>query len=201
MLKLKLSELNKNNANPRQIKDDKFRLLINSLLTFPEMMELRPIVCNREKVVLGGNMRLSALQFIADMGSSEIRSRITATIKDDAEAVKIDELCNYWEVWKDAPTVSVEVATNLSDKQQREFIIKDNAAFGEWDWDELANEWDAEDLGDWGIDLPTFEVENKECAPDEEALFFLNIEFDNEQECADWYEKLIKENLKCKIIH
>jgi len=38
--------------------------------------------------------------------------------------------------------------------KHKEFIIKDNLAFGEWDWDMLANEWDAEELGDWGLDVP-----------------------------------------------
>jgi hypothetical protein len=47
-------------------------------------------------------------------------------------------------------------ADQLTEKQQREFIIKDNVGFGEWDWDDLANEWDAEELEDWGLDLPVF---------------------------------------------
>jgi hypothetical protein len=43
-------------------------------------------------------------------------------------------------------------ADNLTEEQKAEFIIKDNVGFGEWDWDLLANEWDAELLGDWGLD-------------------------------------------------
>jgi hypothetical protein len=37
--------------------------------------------------------------------------------------------------------------------KQKQFIIKDNVGFGEWDWDMLANEWDEQDLGDWGLDV------------------------------------------------
>ena len=44
-------------------------------------------------------------------------------------------------------------ATDLSEEQQRSFIIKDNVGFGEWDWDALANEWDAELLIEWGLDV------------------------------------------------
>ena len=44
-------------------------------------------------------------------------------------------------------------ASDLTEEQQREFIIKDNVGFGEWDWDMLANEWDAEELADWGLDV------------------------------------------------
>jgi hypothetical protein len=49
------------------------------------------------------------------------------------------------------------IADNLTEEQQREFIIKDNVSGGEWDWDMLANEWDYEQLTSWGIDLPISE--------------------------------------------
>lgn len=55
---------------------------------------------------------------------------------------------------KEVPVVK---ADNLSEEQKREFIIKDNVGFGEWDWDLLANEWDAEILEDWGLDIPEFD--------------------------------------------
>jgi DNA modification methylase len=45
-------------------------------------------------------------------------------------------------------------ADDLTEEQQKEFIVKDNVGFGEWDWDILANEWDTEKLQDWGLDLP-----------------------------------------------
>jgi ParB-like chromosome segregation protein Spo0J len=51
---------------------------------------------------------------------------------------------------KEVPIIK---ATDLSEEQQRAFIIKDNVGFGEWDWDALANEWDAELLIEWGLDV------------------------------------------------
>jgi DNA modification methylase len=45
-------------------------------------------------------------------------------------------------------------ASELTEDQQKEFIIKDNVGFGEWDWDILANEWDVDALAEWGLDLP-----------------------------------------------
>lgn len=62
-------------------------------------------------------------------------------------------------------------ASDLTEDQQREFIIKDNVGFGEWDWDALGNEWDAEELADWGLDVPVFNTpdysdKNKEIDPD-----------------------------------
>jgi hypothetical protein len=57
--------------------------------------------------------------------------------------------------------VTIIKASNLSEEQQAEFIIKDNLGFGEWDWDMLANEYDEQDLKDWGLDLPVFESVNE----------------------------------------
>lgn len=57
---------------------------------------------------------------------------------------------------KKAPII---IADNLTEEQQREFLIKDNVSGGEWDWDILANEWDAEQLEDWGLDVPNFAPE------------------------------------------
>ena len=53
-------------------------------------------------------------------------------------------------------------ANDLTDEQQAEFIIKDNVGFGEWDWDELANQWDVDKLSDWGVDVPFSDEEVEE---------------------------------------
>jgi len=58
--------------------------------------------------------------------------------------------------------VPVKVAKGLSEEQQREFIVKDNVGYGEWDWDLLANEWDSELLSEWGLDVPVFHLDNDE---------------------------------------
>ena len=50
----------------------------------------------------------------------------------------------------EVPVIKVD---DLTEEQQREFIIKDNVGFGEWDWDLLANEWDTDLLEDWGLEL------------------------------------------------
>jgi len=53
--------------------------------------------------------------------------------------------------------VPIIVADNLTEEQQREFLIKDNTSGGEWDFEMLANEWDVEQLDAWGLDMPNFE--------------------------------------------
>ncbi|MFN7610267.1 MAG: ParB N-terminal domain-containing protein [bacterium] len=114
-----VSQIKPNPNNPRLIKDDKFKKLVQSIKDFPDMLNKRPIVVNKDMIVLGGNMRLKAC--------------IEAGMKD----------------------VPVIVA-DWSEEQQREFIIKDNVSGGEWDWDILANEWDAKQVADWGLDIPDF---------------------------------------------
>jgi ParB-like chromosome segregation protein Spo0J len=52
--------------------------------------------------------------------------------------------------------VPVIHANNLSEAQKKEFIVKDNVGYGEWEWDALANEWNIEDLDNWGLDIPAF---------------------------------------------
>jgi DNA modification methylase len=63
--------------------------------------------------------------------------------------------------------VPVMRADDLTPEQQAEFIIKDNVGFGEWDWDMLANQWDAEKLNDWGLDVPDFDATELEAEEDD----------------------------------
>lgn len=125
-----IGEIKPNSSNPRLIKDDKFKKLVQSLKDFPEMANVRPIVVNQDMVILGGNMRFKAMK----------------------EAK-----------WKQVP---VEVV-DWDEAKQREFIIKDNVGFGEWDWDDLANNWDAEELDKWGLDVPEFEAQQEEAVEDD----------------------------------
>jgi hypothetical protein len=135
MIKVKVADIKSNPKNPRLIKDDKFKKLVKSIKEFPEMETVRPIVVNKDMVILGGNMRYKAM---------------------------IE--CGYKQV-------NVEVV-DWSEQKQNEFIIKDNVGFGEWEWEMVANEWDLEELTDWGLDIPNFNTEgfadkNKELSLDD----------------------------------
>lgn len=114
-----IGQIRLNDDNPRIIRDDKFFKLVESIKSFPEMLEKRPIIVNAEMVVLGGNMRLRACK--------------EAGLK----------------------TVWIDIADGWTEDQQREFTIKDNASFGEWDWDQLGNEWDEYPLEEWGLNIPS----------------------------------------------
>lgn len=151
---VKLSQVQANSANPRSISGAQFQRLVDSLLVLPKMLELRPIVVDATMTALGGNMRYRALCAIADMSYDAIGNRL-AQLPDFVKKTKPEQeaLLNRWLTWRDAPTAVVLRADKLTDAEAREFIIKDNVGFGEWDYDALANEWDEVELKDWGLDV------------------------------------------------
>ena len=61
MIKVKVDAIKSNPKNPRLIKDDKFKKLVKSIKDFPEMATARPIIVNKDMVILGGNMRYKAM--------------------------------------------------------------------------------------------------------------------------------------------
>ena len=129
-----LDQLKINKANPRLIKDDRFRKLVKSIKEFPKMLELRPIVIDEDGTILGGNMRYRALK---ELGYKEI------------------------------PDNWVKKASELTDEEKRRFIIEDNVGFGEWDMDMLANEWDTEELEEWGVEGIEYSVATGDIEEDE----------------------------------
>lgn len=152
--KVKVSQIAVNLANPRTITDADFRKLVNSILVLPKMLNLRPIVVDSTFTALGGNMRSKALNYIAEMTEEALVEELEACNgfkkKNQEEQ---DALKAYWLKWHDNPVCPVVKADELTDAEKQEFIIKDNSSFGKWDFDALANEWDAEDLADWGVDV------------------------------------------------
>ena len=142
---MKLKEIKANPNNPRVLRDDKFAKLKQSISEFPKMLTLRPMVIDENNMILGGNMRLRALQ---DLGYTEI---------DDA--------------W-------VKRSSDLTEEEKQRFIIADNLSFGSWDWDTLANEWDTEQLMDWGLEVPNYvddyediEEEEKDITEEKEVVW------------------------------
>ena len=113
-----LNDIKINPDNPRRISEKDMARLVKSLHDFPDMMDIREIVVDDTLTVLGGNMRLRALE---QAGAKQCLAKIV---------------------------------TGLTDAQKREFTIKDNGAFGDWDFDALANAWDDLPLADWGVNLP-----------------------------------------------
>ena len=150
----KLSQVKINGDNPRTITTAKFNKLVDSLLVFPKMLGIRPVVVDKTKVALGGNMRLQALKEIAKMTQDNISERLS-TIKDYISKTEAEKqiIVQYWSEWLANPTVEIVDASNLTEEEKKQFIIKDNVAYGNWDYDALANGWDNSALQDWGMDV------------------------------------------------
>lgn len=151
--KLKLTQVTENERNPRMITDAKLQQLIDSLLVFPRMLELRPVVVDETNKALGGNMRLRALVMISEMNEEAIKDRLSALKgfqkKTDGEQ---DAILKYWGEWLKKPEVTVTLDNTLTEDEKKQFVIKDNVSFGAWDWGELSG-WELEDLGEWGMDV------------------------------------------------
>ena len=210
--KLKITQVAINAANPRTITEDKFNKLITSILVLPKMLEVRPVVVDSKFVALGGNMRIKALQSIAEMSADDIASRLAADktygAKNKAEQ---DALLVYWAEWLAEPYINAIVVDNFSEAEQKEFIIKDNVSFGKWDWDTLANEWDTSELEDWGMDVWDFADENKDNRSEnidelkdlsDKIVSEFKIEVDclNEQTQEELFNELNERGLKCRIL-
>lgn len=167
-----INKIKPNPNNPRLIKDDKFKKLVNSLRDFPKMLEKRPIVCVTDtdgKIYpLGGNMRFLALK---ELGYKEI------------------------------PDNWVQMADDWNEDERKEFVIKDNVAFGDWDFEALADDWDFDELEKWGLDLPEQKTEEPENIGDFlETKFRLEIILDDEKTQELLYNEIISRGYECRIL-
>jgi hypothetical protein len=79
--------------------------------------------------------------------------------------------------------VWIDIADGWTDAQKKEFVIKDNASFGDWDWDILANEYDPADLSDWGLDV---------WQPEEEVDYSILNGLDDLEEEVEKLERNVK---------
>lgn len=102
------------------------------------------------------------------------------------------------EVW-------IEIAEGLTEEQKKEFIVKDNVGFGEWEWDMLANEWDSVQLAEWGLDV--WQNEDDEQNNDVNDIsdniteeYRVEIELTSEREQEQVFNELTKKGYKCRIL-
>ena len=94
--------------------------------------------------------------------------------------------------YKEIPDAWIMLADEWSEEKRKEFTIKDNVGFGDWDWDTLANEWNSDQLMDWGLDILGFSIEELSENGNIKDLFDIEIPFytpvetkPNEIELAD----------------
>lgn len=168
---MNIKDIKPNPNNPRIIKDDKFKKLVQSIKEFPKMMELRPIIVDENNIIQGGNMRYKALQ---ELG------------------------------YKDIPDEWVKQGKDLTPDQWKEFVIKDNVGFGEWDMQILSNDWNADLLIEWGIEIVPFknnvEEEHSDISEQIEIQYKIEISCVSEQEQEILYNEFIKREIECRLL-
>ena len=198
---VKISQLAENKDNPRYITKPAFEKLVKSILIFPRMLKIRPIVVDGNYKVLGGNMRLKALERIEEMQAEQIRASLESlqTYNRKTELERAN-LLQYWAEWQVNPVASVICVEQMTEEEQREFIIKDNVGFGDWNFDVLANEWDDVQLAEWGMNLPQpDDTEEKEEAKQEEKKpdYIVEIRCQSEEDYKHTFQILTEAGYDC----
>lgn len=149
----KLSSFKPNPKNPRTITDAAFETLKKNIKDFEKMMELRPIIVDKTKIVIGGNSKYRAL---VALGYTEV------------------------------PDTWIKTAGDLTEEERNRFIMLDNHHAGKDDWDMIANLFDADQLMEWGIDIPDWnppgQQVNFQAAP--KTGLSLKVTFQNQEQAA-----------------
>ncbi len=145
---MKLSAIRPNPTNPRLIKEERFKALVRSLEHLPDFSAVNALKLDENNQIVGGNMRFKAMKHLGwKWATVQVYDR-----EYHAQTISFLELGKSYE----------DVI--------REMIIKDNRSFGEDDFDILANEWDAEELNEWGLDVWTGEPEETEGLTDPDDI-------------------------------
>lgn len=126
-----ITKLAPNPDNPRVIKDEKFQQLVRSVTEFPKMMEIRKIAYVEQKG-----------KFVVFGGNQRLKAIQAAGITD-------------------VPVKWLVDISHLTAAEREEFLIKDNLAFGDWDYDQLQDNFALEQLEMWGLDFPPYKIRNE----------------------------------------
>lgn len=153
---VKVSDILPNQSNPRIIRDTKFKRLVESIKDFPKMMQLRPIT----------------------LDSREIPMILAGNMR--YQAIKAAG-------YKEIPIDWIQFADDLAltEEEKRRYIVQDNQSAGEWDYDGLANEFTAEELDAWGLDMPYIDPQDGEPGtPGKDGGFILGTSIGDIYHCA-----------------
>ncbi len=155
MNKIDIRKLKINPDNPRTMSEFMEGKLIESILVFPKMLELRPILINKENVIVGGNGRVTCLNKILDFDVNEIedylfnQKKFRMASEEDKTA-----LLDFWAKWKKKPTVFVRVLEDITSEEEKEILVKDNLHYGEDDIEIMKRHFERESIGDYFGSVP-----------------------------------------------
>lgn len=155
-MKINVKDLTINPINPRKISLSKKRRLQQSMMLFPKMLAYRDIIINKDNVVLGGNQRTGILKEI--LTSSPMDWMII--LQENEKWLSLTEkqredIINKWKEWVENPIIDV-TQCDLSEEEEKEFMLKDNNEFGEFDYERLQRIYDEINLVNFGFDDALF---------------------------------------------
>lgn len=145
-------------ANPRIIKDKEFKKLVNSIMEDPEMLDIRELMVypfGKRFIIIGGNMRLQAIQEVIKMPKPQF-DQLVESKKDEEFFLSWLAAINLLRTEQEIPCKIVDRDTPIH--KLTAYLVKDNVAYGSWDDDVLANEFDLEDLEKWGVTIKGLNV-------------------------------------------
>lgn len=192
---MKFSKVKKNPENPRYIPDEKFEQMKLSIVQFPEMLKYRPIVVKKDATALGGNMRLEGLKVLHKEGFDEYfpenftRAQI-AYRQSCYAAIRKGEFLSEW----------IARAEDLTDEQQKEFIIKDNIPYGKWDNDLIEIHFKDLPLAAWGFDyIPPTDIDlsgffDNDFSAEKPEKHTIKLEFETAELKTQVEEKLLEKS-------
>lgn len=150
MEKKDIRKLKINPDNPRTMSEFMEGKLIESILVFPQMLELRPVLVNKDDVIIGGNQRTTCLLKILDMPETEIEDYMFNQKKFRLLPEKEQQAqLAYWAKWQKKPVVPIRILDDLTAEQEKEILVKDNLHYGEDDIDIMKKFYDREAIGDY----------------------------------------------------
>lgn len=138
-----------NPINPRELSEFAEGKLIESILIFPKMLQLRPILIDEDNVALGGNQRAYCLKKIVGMNDEEIVEAMFNQKKYRmASAKQQDAIQKFWKKWKKKPMAWARPVEGLTPEEKKEVLVKDNMHYGEDDINVMKQHFDREMIHD-----------------------------------------------------
>lgn len=102
--------------------------------------------------------------------------------------------------YSEVPNEWIKQVKDLTEEQKREFIIKDNNSFGQYDWDVIADNWDYSEITKWGVEIPGVNLDSDFETKDEYSYQNkVTIQFKTFEEATIYYENALKENYKATL--
>lgn len=156
---MKLNELKKNSQNPRVIKDVQFERLCNSVIEFPNML-LKRRIAYAYGMILGGNQRYEVLKYIKKIGKQQVIDKLTEKNFTIQQIERNLDILN--DLFNDKIDNYIIDCSDMTENEQKKFIVLDNNDFGEWDIDLLTALYDTDELLELGCEFPQFDnIENE----------------------------------------